>query len=129
MLSLLKNNAIRAVVNFAAESHVDRSIHGPSDFIQTNVLGTFNLLEAIRTYWPYLPDLAKADFRFLHVSTDEVYGSLSPTDSAFSARLSSTKGLLIPFFYLFPQIFPSNDFCHRRLFLMKISIVFDKMIV
>ncbi len=82
-LSLLKKYSVRAVVNFAAESHVDRSIHGPSDFIQTNVVGTFNLLEAVRAYWSGLSDSAKADFRFLHVSTDEVYGSLSSTDSAF----------------------------------------------
>jgi dTDP-glucose 4,6-dehydratase len=84
VLSLLKKYQIRALVNFAAESHVDRSIHGPGDFIQTNVLGTFNLLESVRTYWSELSDSAKADFRFLHVSTDEVYGSLSPTDPAFT---------------------------------------------
>ena len=84
VLSLLKKYDIRAVVNFAAESHVDRSIHGPGDFIQTNVLGTFNLLEAVRAHWSELSDSAKADFRFLHVSTDEVYGSLSPTDPAFT---------------------------------------------
>jgi dTDP-glucose 4,6-dehydratase len=84
VLSLLKKHAVRAVINFAAESHVDRSIHGPGDFIQTNVVGTFNLLEAVRAYWSDLPDSAKADFRFLHVSTDEVYGSLSPTDPAFT---------------------------------------------
>jgi dTDP-glucose 4,6-dehydratase len=84
VLSLLKNHKIRAVVNFAAESHVDRSIHGPSDFIQTNVVGTFNLLEAVRAYWSELSESAKAEFRFLHVSTDEVYGSLSPTNPAFT---------------------------------------------
>jgi len=84
VLSLLKKHQIRAVVNFAAESHVDRSIHGPGDFIQTNVLGTFNLLEAVRAYWTGLPEKDKQSFRFLHVSTDEVYGSLSPTDPAFS---------------------------------------------
>ena len=84
VLSLLKKHAVRAVINFAAESHVDRSIHGPGDFIQTNVVGTFNLLEAVRAYWSDLPDSAKADFRFLHVSTDEVYGSLSPSDPAFT---------------------------------------------
>ena len=84
VLSLLKKYQIRAVVNFAAESHVDRSIHGPGDFIQTNVLGTFNLLEAVRAYWSELPDSEKSSFRFLHVSTDEVYGSLSPSDPAFS---------------------------------------------
>jgi dTDP-glucose 4,6-dehydratase len=84
VLSLLKKHSVRAVVNFAAESHVDRSIHGPGDFIQTNVVGTFNLLEAVRAYWTELSDSAKAEFRFLHVSTDEVYGSLSPTDPAFT---------------------------------------------
>jgi dTDP-glucose 4,6-dehydratase len=86
VLSLLKKHQIRAVVNFAAESHVDRSIHGPEDFIQTNVLGTFNLLEAVRVYWTELPHENKKQFRFLHVSTDEVYGSLSPTDPAFSEK-------------------------------------------
>ena len=84
VLSLLKKYSICAVVNFAAESHVDRSIYGPSEFIQTNVVGTFNLLEAVRAYWTELPELQKQSFRFLHVSTDEVYGSLSPTDPAFT---------------------------------------------
>ena len=84
VLSLLKKYQIRAMVNLAAESHVDRSIHGPNDFIQTNVVGTFNLLEAVRTYWAELPEVEKQQFRFLHVSTDEVYGSLSPTDPAFT---------------------------------------------
>ncbi len=84
VLSLLKKYSIRAVVNFAAESHVDRSIHGPGDFIQTNVIGTFNLLEAVRTYMSELSDSVKSEFRFLHISTDEVYGSLSPTDPAFT---------------------------------------------
>jgi dTDP-glucose 4,6-dehydratase len=74
----------RAVINFAAESHVDRSIHGPADFIQTNVMGTFNLLESAREYWSNLVDTDKASFRFLHVSTDEVYGSLEKNDPAFS---------------------------------------------
>ncbi|MDP8567789.1 dTDP-glucose 4,6-dehydratase [Methylophilus aquaticus] len=82
--SLLAKHKPRAVLNFAAESHVDRSIHGPEDFIQTNVVGTFHLLEAVRAYWNALPDADKADFRFLHVSTDEVYGSLSKEDPAFS---------------------------------------------
>jgi dTDP-glucose 4,6-dehydratase len=81
--SLLKKHQIRAVVNFAAESHADRSIHGPSDFIQTNVVGTFKLLEAVRAYWIKLPESEKTSFRFLHVSTDEVYGSLSASDPAF----------------------------------------------
>ena len=73
----------RAIVHFAAESHVDRSIHGPDDFIRTNVNGTFSLLEEARTYWSALNDAERAAFRFLHVSTDEVYGSLGPTEPAF----------------------------------------------
>ena len=81
---LLRNHGIRAVVNFAAESHVDRSIHGPEDFIQTNIVGTFRLLECVRDYWGGLEPGQKAAFRFLHVSTDEVYGSLGPTDPPFS---------------------------------------------
>lgn len=74
----------RAMINFAAESHVDRSIHGPSEFIQTNVVGTFNLLEAVRAYWTGLNEDRKSGFRFLHVSTDEVYGSLGKNDPAFT---------------------------------------------
>lgn len=81
---LLKHHQPRAIVNFAAESHVDRSILGPSEFIQTNIVGTFNLLEATRAYWGGLSGEDKANFRFLHVSTDEVYGSLSATDPAFT---------------------------------------------
>jgi len=81
---LLAEHKPRAVVNFAAESHVDRSIHGPEDFVQTNVLGTFRLLESVRGFWSALPAEQKAAFRFLHVSTDEVYGSLSKTDPAFT---------------------------------------------
>ncbi|WP_369653405.1 dTDP-glucose 4,6-dehydratase [Variovorax sp. V213] len=81
---LLAEHKPRAIVNFAAESHVDRSIHGPEDFVQTNVLGTFRLLESVRGYWSALPADQKAAFRFLHVSTDEVYGSLSKTDPAFT---------------------------------------------
>ena len=81
---LLKEHQPRAILNFAAESHVDRSIHGPADFIQTNVVGTFNLLEAVRAYWNDLPADDKAAFRFLHVSTDEVYGTLNATDEPFS---------------------------------------------
>lgn len=73
----------RAVVHFAAESHVDRSIHGPGEFIQTNIVGTFTLLEATRAYWGGLDAESKAAFRFLHVSTDEVFGSLAPTDPQF----------------------------------------------
>lgn len=74
----------RAIVNFAAESHVDRSIHGPEDFIQTNIVGTFRLLEAVRAYWSTLEGEAKSGFRFLHISTDEVYGSLENNDPAFT---------------------------------------------
>lgn len=74
----------RAIVNFAAESHVDRSIHGPADFIQTNIVGSFRLLEAVRAYWSSLPAADKTAFRFLHVSTDEVYGSLAKDDPAFA---------------------------------------------
>ena len=81
---LLAEHKPRAVVNFAAESHVDRSIHGPEDFIQTNIVGSFRLLEAVRAYWSALPEGERAAFRFLHVSTDEVYGSLAPTDPAFA---------------------------------------------
>jgi dTDP-glucose 4,6-dehydratase len=81
---LLKKYHVRAVVNFAAESHVDRSIHGPGDFIETNIVGTYNLLESVRSYWGDLNENLKKDFRFLHVSTDEVYGSLSKVDPAFS---------------------------------------------
>ena len=81
---LLAQHQPRAVINFAAESHVDRSIHGPEDFIQTNVLGTFRLLEAVRHYWQALPAINKEAFKFLHVSTDEVYGTLSATDPAFT---------------------------------------------
>jgi dTDP-glucose 4,6-dehydratase len=82
--NLLAQHQPRAIVNFAAESHVDRSIHGPEDFIQTNIVGTFRLLEAVRSYWGGLQDDAKQDFRFLHVSTDEVYGSLAKEDPAFT---------------------------------------------
>ena len=74
----------RAVVHFAAESHVDRSILGPEEFIQTNIVGTFRLLEAVKAYWGTLEGDAKAGFRLLHVSTDEVYGSLAPADAAFT---------------------------------------------
>ncbi|RUP30072.1 MAG: dTDP-glucose 4,6-dehydratase [Curvibacter sp.] len=84
VVQLLRQHQPRAVINFAAESHVDRSIHGPEDFIQTNVVGTLRLLESVRGYWGGLDAEQKAGFRFLHVSTDEVYGSLSPTDPAFT---------------------------------------------
>jgi dTDP-glucose 4,6-dehydratase len=80
---LLAQYTPRAVINFAAESHVDRSIHGPGEFIQTNVVGTFNLLESVRAYWSALPAAEQSAFRLLHVSTDEVYGSLGPGDQAF----------------------------------------------
>jgi dTDP-glucose 4,6-dehydratase len=82
--ALLAEVKPRAVLHFAAESHVDRSIHGPGEFIHTNVVGSFNLLESVRAYWAKLEGDAKTSFRFLHVSTDEVYGSLSATDPAFS---------------------------------------------
>ena len=81
---LLARHHPRAVLNFAAESHVDRSIHSPEDFIQTNIVGTFRLLEAVRAYWSGLPGDAKTGFRLLHVSTDEVYGSLGAADPAFT---------------------------------------------
>lgn len=81
---LLATHRPRAVVNFAAESHVDRSIHGPEDFIQTNIVGTFRLLEATRAYCRDMPAEARDAFRFLHVSTDEVYGSLAPADPPFA---------------------------------------------
>ena len=82
--SILRDEQPSSILNFAAESHVDRSIHGPSDFIETNIVGTFNLLESTRAYWSQLSETDKQAFRFLHVSTDEVYGSLSDTDPAFS---------------------------------------------
>jgi dTDP-glucose 4,6-dehydratase len=84
MDALFAEHKPRAVLHFAAESHVDRSIHGPADFVQTNVVGTFTLLEATRQYWNTLGEADKAAFRFLHVSTDEVFGSLSATDPQFS---------------------------------------------
>jgi dTDP-glucose 4,6-dehydratase len=82
--SLLAEHQPRAAVNFAAESHVDRSIHGPGEFIRTNVLGTFALLEAVRGYWATLDTEPRGEFRFMHVSTDEVYGSLTPGAPAFT---------------------------------------------
>ncbi|MFM8691997.1 MAG: dTDP-glucose 4,6-dehydratase [Limnohabitans sp.] len=81
---LLAEHRPRAIINFAAESHVDRSIHGPDEFIQTNIVGTYNLLESVRGHWSALPEAEKAAFRFLHVSTDEVYGSLAQDDPAFA---------------------------------------------
>jgi dTDP-glucose 4,6-dehydratase len=84
LAQVLARSKPRAVLNFAAETHVDRSIHGPDNFIQTNLIGTFNLLEATRNYWQGLEAGAKQTFRFLHVSTDEVYGSLQTGDPAFT---------------------------------------------
>jgi dTDP-glucose 4,6-dehydratase len=81
---LLQAHQPRAIIHFAAESHVDRSIHGPEAFIQTNIVGTFRLLEAVRSYWGSLSPTAQAKFRFVHVSTDEVYGSLSANAPAFT---------------------------------------------
>ena len=83
MAALLAEHRPRAVVNFAAETHVDRSIHGPAAFIETNVVATFALLESVRAHWATLPAGERAAFRFVHVSTDEVYGSLGPDDPAF----------------------------------------------
>lgn len=80
---LLRREQPDAIIHLAAESHVDRSIEGPAEFIHTNIVGTFSLLEAARTYWKDLPENRKATFRFLHISTDEVFGSLGP-DGAFS---------------------------------------------
>lgn len=83
LAGLLQEHRPRAIINFAAESHVDRSIDGPEEFVQTNVVGTFRLLEAALGYYRSLPEDHASAFRFLHVSTDEVYGSLEPTDPAF----------------------------------------------
>jgi dTDP-glucose 4,6-dehydratase len=85
--SLLAKHKPRAIVHFAAESHVDRSIHGPAAFVQTNVVGTFQLLDAARGYWSALEGAARESFRFLHVSTDEVYGTLGPNDPGFSESM------------------------------------------
>lgn len=84
LTKLLAREKPRAILHFAAESHVDRSIHGPDDFIRTNVNGTFSLLEEARAYWSVLSESDRSSFRFLHVSTDEVYGSLGPNNPAFS---------------------------------------------
>lgn len=86
MTRLLAEHQPRAILNFAAESHVDRSIHGPEDFIETNIVGTFRLLEAVRAYWNALEPQAQQAFRFLHVSTDEVYGSLGKDEPAFTEK-------------------------------------------
>ena len=84
MTRLLREYQPREIVNFAAESHVDRSIHGPAEFIETNIIGTFHLLECARAYWKDLPESQQKNFRFHHVSTDEVYGSLSVEAPAFT---------------------------------------------
>ena len=84
MSILLKKHHIQAVIHFAAESHVDRSIDSPDDFIETNIVGTYRLLESARVYWVDLDETSKKAFRFLHVSTDEVYGSLDEKDSSFT---------------------------------------------
>jgi dTDP-glucose 4,6-dehydratase len=84
--SLLATHHFDSIINFAAESHVDRSIHGPEEFVQTNVVGTFRLLDEVRAYWSESPLPHKERFRFLHVSTDEVFGSLGPSDAAFTER-------------------------------------------
>lgn len=84
VLELLRNHQIRAIIHFAAESHVDRSICSPEAFIQTNINGTFTLLEAVRTYWNLLNEKNKQDFRFIHISTDEVFGSLKKDEPAFT---------------------------------------------
>ncbi len=86
MHELLQTHQPHAVVHFAAESHVDRSIHGPEAFIQTNIVGTFRMLEAVRGYWSSLPEAQKQSLRYLHVSTDEVYGSLAPDEPAFTEK-------------------------------------------
>jgi dTDP-glucose 4,6-dehydratase len=86
--ALLDGHRPRAVVNFAAETHVDRSIHGPAAFVETNVVATFALIDTVKEWWLALPDGERAAFRFLHVSTDEVYGSLGPADPAFSETTS-----------------------------------------
>ncbi len=81
---ILQQHRPRAVLNFAAETHVDRSIHEPSEFVQTNIVGTYRLLESVRSYWMGLDEKNKARFRFLHISTDEVYGTLAPNEAAFA---------------------------------------------
>jgi dTDP-glucose 4,6-dehydratase len=86
LLDILKKYQIRAIINFAAESHVDRSIHDPSNFIETNIIGTYRLLESARSYWQDLDKNLKKTFRFVHISTDEVYGSLKEFDPAFTER-------------------------------------------
>ena len=84
--SIFKKHCPRAIINFAAESHVDRSIDGPKEFIKTNILGTFNLLECARGFWSNLSDIEKDNFRFIHISTDEVYGDLNINDEPFTEK-------------------------------------------
>jgi len=83
---LIKKFQVRAVIHFAAESHVDRSVRASVDFIETNIVGTYHLLETVREYWSHLSDIPKKSFRFLHISTDEVYGSLEKLDPAFTEK-------------------------------------------
>ena len=110
--SLLAEHKPDAIVNFAAESHVDRSIDAPGDFVQTNVVGTFELLEAVRSYWNELPAMEQKSFRFLHVSTDEVYGSLGETglftettpyqpNSPYSASKAASDHLVRAYFHTY----------------------------
>jgi len=87
---LLRKHNINKVVHLAAETHVDRSVHGPAEFIQTNVVGTFTLLEAVKDYWLNEKPFSESDIRFHHVSTDEVYGTLEPNDPPFSETTSYT---------------------------------------
>ncbi|HSC99113.1 MAG TPA: GDP-mannose 4,6-dehydratase, partial [Casimicrobiaceae bacterium] len=112
MRALLERHRPRAVVNFAAETHVDRSIRGPAAFIETNVAGTYALLECIREWWAELPDAERSAFRFLHVSTDEVYGSLGATglfsettpyapNSPYSASKASADHLMRAYFHTY----------------------------
>ncbi|HZK54082.1 MAG TPA: dTDP-glucose 4,6-dehydratase [Desulfosporosinus sp.] len=109
---LLQKYQPQAVVHFAAESHVDRSIEGPGEFIQTNIVGTFQLLEAVRSYWNEQPENTKAEFRFLHISTDEVYGSLGSTglftettpyapNSPYSASKAASDHLVRSYFHTY----------------------------
>lgn len=93
---LLAEYKPRAVVNFAAESHVDRSIHGPEAFIETNVLGTFRLLEAVREYWQELTGEEQSQFRYLHVSTDEVYGTLGKEDAPLLRETAMSQTVRMP---------------------------------
>ncbi len=128
--ALLRQHQPRAIVHFAAESHVDRSIHGPDEFIQTNIVGTFNLLEAARVYLDEIPAAQRAEFRFLHVSTDEVYGSLSASSppatetspyaptSPYSASKAAADHLVRAYHctYQFPAIITncSNNYGPRQ---------------